>query len=106
MIQYGNIKLEFGTGSIRGQFGGSKGRGALLLKQGEPRKIGPYRDSTSTTESNKVNIADYPVALFFSNTESVDVVIDVLKIVRGIVEGKYDTPSDENKAEIDRLIKS
>ena len=105
MIKQSATQLEFGTGSIRGCYAGSKGRGALLLKQGEPRKVGAYRDAKKTKSPSRVNLEDYSIAMFFNNTESVDAVIDALTIVRGIVEGKYDNPSDDDKAEIERLIK-
>lgn len=105
MIQQGTMELEFGTGSIRGCCAGQKGRGALLLKQGEPRKIGAYRDTKKRASSNFINSDDYSIALFFNNVESVDAFIDTLTIIRGIVTGKYDAPSDENKAEVERLIK-
>jgi hypothetical protein len=98
MIKQGNTKLEFGTGSIRCCFGGEKGRGALLLKQGEPTKIGSYKEAEICDKRSYVNPDDFPVVMFFSNTESIDAVIDSLKIVREIVEGTFDTPSGEAKS--------
>ena len=105
MIKQSTTKLEFGAGSIRGCYAGNKGRGVLLLEQGEPRKIGMYRDVEKSTSSNHVNLDDYSIAMFFHNTESVDALIDALTIVRGIVAGEYDNPSDESKAEVERMIK-
>ena len=106
MIQQGNTILEFGNGTIRCCFGGEKGRGALLLKQGEPTKIGTYKDAHIVNKPSTVELDDFPIVMFFSNTKCIDAVIDSLKIVRGIVEGKFDNPSDETKKEVERFVES
>ena len=87
------MKLEFGTGSIRCHFGGIKGRGALLFKQDEPTNVG-FINTETATKPKYVDVDEFPIAMFFSNTESVDAVIDSLKIVRGTVNGEFDVSND------------
>ena len=69
---------------------GQKGRGALLLKQGEPRKIGPYQPQENSDEAKSLKNTDVSVSLFFNNLESIDAFIDALKIVRSIIEGRVE----------------
>ena len=88
MIHHGTIRLEFGSGTIRCCFGGEKGRGVLMFKEGEPTKIGTYQDERIDGVPPIADFDDYPVTLVFSNTESVDAVIESLNKVREIIEGK------------------
>jgi hypothetical protein len=90
MIKQSKMTLEFGTGSIRCFFGGWKNRGALLLKQEVPTKIGSATNCQIEGNATWTNIEDFPLVMFFSNTESVDAVINSLKVVRDIVEGKHE----------------
>ena len=93
MFEYTHMRLEFGSDGIRGTLGGKKGRGALVLRRGEPRESGVYSETTEGVKPDGANQNDVPIALFFNNAESVDAFIDALKIVRKIVEGEYSASS-------------
>ena len=84
-----NVTLKFGTGTVKMIVGGEKGSGVLLFRQGEPSELNIPSDESLLKSSSNANIFEYPVAMLFDKTESIDVVIETLKKVRIIVEGTF-----------------
>ena len=106
VINQNTMVLELGSGTIRGSVKGRKGRVALLLKNGEARRIGPFINEESKGKFTDVIINESPLVMFFNNTECVDSFIDSLKIVRSLVAGDYKDACDAFEAGLKRMSES
>lgn len=86
IINDNNLQVVFGTGDISVQTGckGLKNLGVMQFVESAPLPIGQHLE-ISTNEEMKIDNA--PIALVFNEIESLDVVINQLLKLRGIMGG-------------------
>jgi hypothetical protein len=95
----GTIMMKFGTGDIGINVGKAEDGIILLLYNQEAQDI-HFPEENDLRETKLCSLDDFPVSMYFTKIESIDVIIKSLQVAKGVMLGEIPFGTEGPDAEI------